>query len=252
MAVACLGRAILRDISLAICLAGCEERSQELEERVTQLQKELNRTQDELRSTKHALDATNEELARLKAASNSASASAPTPASVAQVKPDSAASTSINASASGQRPVVNPMPADRSVMIQWPDSGASAPASQNVPAPARANAAAAAPQQSGVTAPGGASNRTVVIQWPGNNGPAPSTNQASAPSGAANPPARSVQQPASSSTGPLGSNCHHSMARQRAIAASAKLKQCAPNSAARRKSSLAQIGGSVIIPAKNQ
>ena len=64
-------------LSLAICLAGCGERSQDLEERVTQLQKELNRTQDELRSTKQALNATNEELARLKAASNSASATAP-------------------------------------------------------------------------------------------------------------------------------------------------------------------------------
>src|SRR5262249_33543009 len=31
--------------SLAICLAACGERSQDLEERVTQLQKELNRTQ---------------------------------------------------------------------------------------------------------------------------------------------------------------------------------------------------------------
>ena len=61
-------------LSLAICLAGCGERSQDLEERVTQLQKELNRTQDELRSTKQALNATNEELARLKAASNSTSA----------------------------------------------------------------------------------------------------------------------------------------------------------------------------------
>ena len=64
-------------LALAICLAGCEERSQQLEERVTQLQKELNRTQDELRSTKKALDATNEELTRLKAASTNASTAQP-------------------------------------------------------------------------------------------------------------------------------------------------------------------------------
>ena len=36
---------------LAICLAGCGDRSQQLEERVTELEKDLNRTQDELRST---------------------------------------------------------------------------------------------------------------------------------------------------------------------------------------------------------
>src|SRR5439155_6860855 len=64
----------------AISLAGCSERSQELEERVTQLQKELNRTQDELRSTRQSLNATNEELARLKAASASASTSTTTSA----------------------------------------------------------------------------------------------------------------------------------------------------------------------------
>src|SRR5437867_6218089 len=102
----------------AISLAGCGERSQELDERVTQLQKELNRTQDELRSTKQALGATNEELTRLKAASTSASATAPTPTSVNQVKPNSGASTSGNSTATGQRPVVSSMPADRSVAIQ--------------------------------------------------------------------------------------------------------------------------------------
>src|SRR5436309_14067195 len=96
----------------AISLAGCGERSQELEERVTRLQRELNRTQDELRSTKQALNATNEELAQLKAASNSASATASAPANVAQVKPDSGASTSANSTATGQRPVVSSMPAD--------------------------------------------------------------------------------------------------------------------------------------------
>jgi hypothetical protein len=195
---------------LAICLAGCEQRSQELEERVTQLQKELNRTQDELRSTKKTLDATNDELARLKAASNSASATSPAPATVAEERPDSAPSASGNSPASGQRPVVSAMPADRSVTIQWPDSGrAPVSANQNAPAPARGNTAGAVPRQSGASAPGAASNRTVVIQWPNNNGAAPatspasapSTNPASAPSGAANPPARSVQQPASSTTG---------------------------------------------------
>jgi hypothetical protein len=189
-------------LSLAICLAGCGERSQDLEERVTQLQKELNRTQDELRSTKQALNATNEELARLKAASNSASATAPAPANVAQVKPDSGAATSGNSTAAGQRPVVSSMPADRSVQIQWPDSGrAPVPASQNAPAPARPNAAEIIPQHSGASGPGGASNRTVVIQWPNSNGAPPSTNQSAPPSSAANPPARAVQQPASGATG---------------------------------------------------
>ena len=188
--------------ALAICLAGCGERSQELEERVTQLQKELNRTQDELRSTKQALGATNEELARLKAASNSMPASPAPPATVAEVKPDSSASSSGNTAAPAQRPVVNTMPADRSIAIQWPDSGrAPVPASQNSPAPARPNAAEIVPQQSGVSGPGGASNRTVVIQWPNNNGAPPSTNQPAPASSAANPPARAVQQPASGATG---------------------------------------------------
>jgi hypothetical protein len=165
----------------------------------------LNRTQDELRSTKQALNATNEELARLKAASSSPSAPAPTPASVAQVKPDSGASPSGNSTASFQRPVVNSMPADRSVTIQWPGGSGTSPspnqpANQNA-APAPGNAAVIVPQRSGATGAGGASNRTVVIQWPGNNGAAPATNQPSASSGAANPPARAVQQPASSATG---------------------------------------------------
>src|SRR5438477_1479129 len=103
--------------ALAICLAGCGERSQQLEERVTQLQKELNRTQDELRSTKKALDATNEELVRLKAASNSASATGPTPSVVAEAKPS--ASISESQSSPAQRPVPSALPAERSVMIQW-------------------------------------------------------------------------------------------------------------------------------------
>src|SRR6266571_7850186 len=92
---------------LAICLAGCEERSQQLEERVTQLQKELNRTQDELRSTKKALDATNEELVRLKAASNSASASTTTSAvsSAAPVSPPSGTPVSGNQPSPPQQPV---------------------------------------------------------------------------------------------------------------------------------------------------
>ena len=188
--------------ALVICLAGCGERSQELEERVTQLQKELNRTQDELRSTKQALGATNEELARLKAASNSMPASPAPPATVAEVKPDSSASSTGNTAAPAQRPVVNTMPADRSVAIQWSDSGRTpVPASQNAPAPARPNAAEIVPQQSGVSGPGGASNRTVVIQWPNNNGASPSTNQPAPASSAANPPARAVQQPASGATG---------------------------------------------------
>ena len=109
---------------LAICLAGCEERSQQLEERVTQLEKELNRTQDELRSTKQALDASNAELTRLKAAANTASSAVPPPArSLAEAKPS--ASVAQNQSAPVQRPVTSSLPADRSVTIQWPGSGQS-------------------------------------------------------------------------------------------------------------------------------
>jgi len=171
-------------------------------ERVTQLQKELNRTQDELRSTKQALNATNEELARLKAASNSASATAPAPVNVAEVKPDSGAATSGNSTAAGQRPVVSSMPADRSVAIQWPDSGrAPVSANQNPGANPGSSATGVSSQQAGRSGSGGASNRTVVIQWPNNNGAPPSTNQPSAPSSAPNPPARAVQQPASGATG---------------------------------------------------
>jgi len=143
-----------------------------------------------------------EELARLKANSNSTSATPPRPAAVAEVKPDSSASSSANAAAPAQRPAVSTMPADRSVQIQWPDSGrAPVPASQNAPAPARPNAAEIIPQRSGASGPGGASNRTVVIQWPNNNGAPPSTNQPSAPSSAPNPPARAVQQPVSGAPG---------------------------------------------------
>src|SRR5438034_10399293 len=101
----------------AISLAGCGERSQELDERVTRLQKELNRTQDELRSTKQALDATNEELTRLKAASTNASTAGP-------VAPNNASAPASGASASGnqqqpqqppQQPVARSagLPADR-------------------------------------------------------------------------------------------------------------------------------------------
>ena len=185
---------------LAICLAGCGDRSQQLEERVTQLEKELNRTQDELRSTKQALDASNSELTRLKAAANTASSAVPPPArSLAEAKPS--ASVAQNQSAPVQRPVTSSLPADRSVTIQWPGSnGASAlpnqPANQNRPAPAPGNAAVIVPQPAGAAGAGGAGNRTVVIQWPDSNGAAPSRNQPSAPSGAANPPARPVQQPA--------------------------------------------------------
>src|SRR6267378_6999861 len=187
-------------IMLAICLAGCGERSQQLEERVTELEKELNRTQDELRSTKQALDASNTELTRLKAAASSASAPvAPSPG-VAEAKPS--APVAQNQSAPAQRPATSSLPADRSVTIQWPgSSGASAlpnqPANQNAPAPAPGNAAANAavivPQRSGAAGAGGA-GRTVVIQWPDSNGAAPLRNQPSAPSGAANPPAPGVQQ----------------------------------------------------------
>src|SRR5947208_6111052 len=92
-------------LGLAICLAGCGERSQELEERVTQLQKELNRTQDELRSTKKTLDATNEELARLKAASNSASMTGPAVSSAAPVSAASGTPASVNPPAPAQQPV---------------------------------------------------------------------------------------------------------------------------------------------------
>ena len=189
-------------LGLAICLAGCGERSQELEERVTQLQKELNRTQDELRSTKQGLDATNAELTRFKEASKSGSATAPTPASVAEVKPDSGPSTSGNSIASGQRPVVNSMPADRSVAIQWPDSGrAPVSANQNPGANPGSSAAGVISQQPVKSGSGGASNRTVVIQWPESNGSARSVTQPAASSGAANPPGRSIQQVPSSSTG---------------------------------------------------
>jgi hypothetical protein len=191
--------------ALAICLAGCGERSQELEERVTRLQKELNRTQDELRNTKQALDATNEELARLKAASTNASTAGP-------VAPNNASAPASGTSVSEnqpppqqphQQPVARSagLPADRSVTIQWPDSGRPpVPANQNPVANPGSSAAGVISQQAGRSGSGGASNRTVVIQWPNNNGAAPSTNQPSAPSGAANPPAR-VQQPASSATG---------------------------------------------------
>ena len=190
-------------LSLAICLAGCGERSQELEERVTRLQKELNRTQDELRSTKQALAATNEELTRLKATStnvSSAGSVAPNNAST----PASVASVSEVQPAPAQQSVAKSagMPADRSVTIQWPDSGrAPVSTNQNPVANPGSSAAGVSSQQAGRSGSGGASNRTVVIQWPNNNGVAPSTNQPSAPSGAANPPARGVEQPASSATG---------------------------------------------------
>src|SRR5437762_7888169 len=120
----CAGRFCII-LSLAICLAGCSERSQELEERVTQLQKELNRTQDELRSTKQALDATNEELARLKAVSASASMTGPAVSSAAPVSAASGTPASVNPPAPAQQPVARSagLPADRSVTIQWPDSG---------------------------------------------------------------------------------------------------------------------------------
>ena len=153
-------------LALAICLAGCEERSQQLEERVTQLQKELNRTQDELRSTKKALDATNEELTRLKAASTNASTAQP-------VTPNNPSAPASVASGSGVQPARAQqsvsrsagMPADRSVTIQWPGSSApSAPATQNASPPAHGNAAVPSAQQSAATGSGGASNRTVVIQ----------------------------------------------------------------------------------------
>jgi hypothetical protein len=190
---------------LAICLAGCGDRSQQLEERVTELEKDLNRTQDELRSTKQALDASNAELTRLKAAANTASAPVPPSPRVAEAKPS--ASVAENQSAPAQRPVTDSLPANRSVTIQWPGNGASAlpnqPANQNAPAPAPGNAAANAavivPQRAGATGVAGANNRTVVIQWPNNNAAAPSANQPSVPSGAANPPARPVQQPAPNS-----------------------------------------------------
>ena len=187
-------------LGLAICLAGCGERSQELEERVTQLQKELNRTQDELRSTKKALDASNEELARLKVPANSASATGPTSSGVAEAKPD--ASIPENHSAPAQRPVTSTLPADRSVAIQWPDSSRPpVSANQNPGANPGSSATGVSSQQTGRSGSGAASNRTVVIQWPGNNGAAPATNQPGASSGAANPPVRAVQQPGSSATG---------------------------------------------------
>jgi hypothetical protein len=198
----CAGR-FCAIFALAICLTGCGERSQELEERVTRLQKELNRTQDELRSTKQALDATNEELARLKAASTSASTAGP-------VVPNNASAPASGASVSGVQPAPAQqsvarsagIPADRSVTIQWPDSGRPpVPANKTPVANPGSSAAGVSSPQAGRSASGGASNRTVVIQWPEGTGSAPSTNQPSAPSGAANPPARAVQQPASSATG---------------------------------------------------
>ncbi len=94
------------------------------------------------------------------------------------------------------------MPADRSVAIQWPDSGrAPVSADQNPAANPGSSASGVSSQQAGRSGSGGASNRTVVIQWPNNNGAPPSTNQPSAPSSAPNPPARAVQQPASGATG---------------------------------------------------
>src|SRR5262249_9920 len=96
----CLGR-LCAALILAICLAGCGEHSQQLEERVTQLEKELNRTQDELRSTKQSLDASNAELARLKAAANGASAAVPPSPRVAEARPS--ASVAENQSAPAQR-----------------------------------------------------------------------------------------------------------------------------------------------------
>src|SRR5207244_13349050 len=143
-------------LMLAICLAGCGDRSQQLEERVTQLEKEFNRTQDELRSTKQALEASNAELTRLKAAANSASAAVPPPPRVAEAKPS--ASVAENQSAPAQRPATSSLPADRSVTIQWPgvhamSSGASAlpnqRVNQNRPAPAPGNAAVIFPQPTG-------------------------------------------------------------------------------------------------------
>ena len=196
---------------LAICLAGCGERSQQLEERVTELEKELNRTQDELRSTKQALDASNAELARLRATAKSASATVPPSTAVVEAKPS--ASVTENRSVPAQRPVTTSLPADRSVTIQWPgSSGASGsanqpanqnaqPVGQNAPAPVVGNTPVIVPQRAGATGVAGANNRTVVIQWPNNNAAAPSANQPSAPSAAANPPARAVQQPAQNSTG---------------------------------------------------
>src|SRR5262249_33114321 len=149
----------------------------------------------ELRSTKQSLDASNAELARLKAAANGASAAVPPSPRVAEARPS--ASVAENQSAPAQRSMTSSLPADRSVTIQWPSSSSASaphnqPANQTPPAPAPGNAAVIVPQRSGATGPGGASNRTVVIQWPG---AAPSSNQPSAPSGAANPPARPVQQP---------------------------------------------------------
>ncbi len=198
----CAGR-FCAIFAIAICLAGCGERSQELEERVTRLQKELNRTQDELRSTKQALGATNEELARLKAASTNASTAGPVAPNNASA-PASGASVSAVQPAPAQQPVARSagLPADRSVTIQWPDSGRlPVPANQNPVANPGSSATGVSSQQAGRSGSGGASNRTVVIQWPNNNVSAPSTNQPSAPSGAANPPVRGVQQPASSATG---------------------------------------------------
>jgi len=198
----CAGR-FCAIFALAICLAGCGERSQELEERVTRLQKELNRTQDELRSTKQALNATNEELARLKAASTNASTAGPVAPNNASA-PASVASVSEVQPAPAQQSVAKSagIPADRSVTIQWPDSGrAPSPANQTPVANPGSSATGVSSQQAGRSGSGGASNRTVVIQWPDSTGSAPSTSQPSAPPGAANPPARGVQQPASSATG---------------------------------------------------
>ena len=168
---------------VAICLAGCGERSQQLEERVTELEKELNRTQDELRSTKQALGASNAEVTRLKAAASSASATVPPSAHVAEAKPS--VPVAENQSTAAQRPLTSSLPANRSVTIQWPGSGApgspNQPANQNAPASAPSNAAAhgpvIVPQRSGATGAGGANDRTVVIQWPNSNATGPPPNQ---------------------------------------------------------------------------
>jgi hypothetical protein len=226
----------------AISLAGCSERSQELEERVTQLQKELNRTQDELRSTRQALDATNEELARLKTASANASTSGPAVSSAAPVSPASGTPASGNQPAPPQQqPVARSvgLPADRSVTIQWPDSGrASVSANQNPVANPGSSASGVSSQQAGRSGSGGAQpNRVDSVarkRWFISFHKSTNRTLGRGKCAAAKSSATGVKRDRT-----LGSNCHYPMARQRAIAASAKLKQMhiAPNSAARTKSS---------------
>jgi hypothetical protein len=74
-------------ISCFFLLVACGEQPQELDEQVTQLQKELDRTQGELKSTTQALQASQEELARLKATAPSAKRESANPLPISSTIP---------------------------------------------------------------------------------------------------------------------------------------------------------------------